>query len=1116
MPARKHGRVLLYSLFALVLSTSFTITSKTDGVCGPDDSYSTDYGLPPFLSFPISGWTHKAAIDKNVITAMFDNTYPLGLPGDPTMGGIDDRVVVSDGNHAYKGCVAQDNEFVKPSSYELLRPHVNLARGWLWYDGHNAHDYGISGTAVAAAAGEVVFAGWAPCLGNTVIVEHHVPATSGGLPTEAYRTLYAHLASFSVLTGARVKVGQPLGVIGCTTDCGSCTGEHLHFAVFHLLFDDYAQEYKWYPTDPYGYPDAPYIDPLLDNDGKETSVWLWQDLTPFDYSIPVLDAAVNLGGSFTLGSQAIDSDVTISLEPGESATIVARLRNAGLAAWRSEGGYKLCRMEGDIGPDCIGVDQQVPSSEVYSWKIPVVGPSSPGAYSATWRMVVRGTAFGDEVRTTVVISDSTDGARATSGPFNISGDATDQARFQVRFLNTGSTTWASSHYQLKDEISGDVFQAPDTVPPGWEAIWDMVWQMPIPPGILEGRLRMYRDVSPFGDSVSVRLDSRPAPATDNAEPYNNVAEIFRTPAVLANFDIRFLNTGESNWWDSLGYKMVNETTGMIYPKSSGAVVGPGTWEKWDVLEPVSFAPGTYEWRFRMYHGDAGFGEPSVVRVHVVEPLVCDSSVVYEDHFSSSASGWSTSTGDVDRYYFGGQYVIAGSPNWTGWSYAPGAYVDYSVQTDIELPTGAVTGFGGIVAVASEDRTRLVTLELRSDLHPYGYVDAGYYRIRERLNDAFTVVKPWTESEAIDQGVNTLSASRRGSQIDLYINGEWVHSLSYDLPPGNSRVGLIAGTWSDQPEAATFRFDDFVVRWCGVGTPNSAPKAPSSPVPSDAQSGVAPVAVELSWSGGDPDVGDTITYDVYLAEEGYSQSKLCSGESLSCAATNLQPGTTYTWRVVARDGAGSESQSPLWSFVTREVPSPVITWPPAGSVFAMANDRIFISWTDTGSETRLGVLPPDGFAFSGDFGTGTMREFSLDEMPGEYCFRVQARIGDYLGTWSPYSCLVLRQVEPPSGDWVRLYDGRDYTAEYHPYEPGFTNEPAAQASSVYVPAGWSIRAWDQDSRVGDTVCWHGSVPSLASIGWDDRIESIEVYDYDVCDPNVPESDDWLIHIPILTN
>jgi murein DD-endopeptidase MepM/ murein hydrolase activator NlpD len=73
----------------------------------------------------------------------------------------------------------------------------------------------------AIAAGIVSFAGWQSCCsyGLYVIVQH----------ADGYSSLYAHFSSLAVSQGQAVVQGQELGRSGCT---GSCTGDHLHFAIY--------------------------------------------------------------------------------------------------------------------------------------------------------------------------------------------------------------------------------------------------------------------------------------------------------------------------------------------------------------------------------------------------------------------------------------------------------------------------------------------------------------------------------------------------------------------------------------------------------------------------------------------------------------------------------------------------------------------------------------------------------------------------------------------------------------------------------------------------------------------------------------------------------------------
>lgn len=71
---------------------------------------------------------------------------------------------------------------------------------------------------VAAANGEVLYAGWLRGYGQVVILDHGRDIS----------TVYAHLSRMHVDEGQRVKKGQTIGNIGST---GVSTGPHLHFEV---------------------------------------------------------------------------------------------------------------------------------------------------------------------------------------------------------------------------------------------------------------------------------------------------------------------------------------------------------------------------------------------------------------------------------------------------------------------------------------------------------------------------------------------------------------------------------------------------------------------------------------------------------------------------------------------------------------------------------------------------------------------------------------------------------------------------------------------------------------------------------------------------------------------
>lgn len=87
------------------------------------------------------------------------------------------------------------------------------ADGVVFYSGRVTQDTEYEGMEVYAS------------YGNVVVIEHDF--TVDGKPVF---TLYAHLAARSVATGARVFMGDVIGLVG---DTGVVTGAHIHFEVRH-------------------------------------------------------------------------------------------------------------------------------------------------------------------------------------------------------------------------------------------------------------------------------------------------------------------------------------------------------------------------------------------------------------------------------------------------------------------------------------------------------------------------------------------------------------------------------------------------------------------------------------------------------------------------------------------------------------------------------------------------------------------------------------------------------------------------------------------------------------------------------------------------------------------
>lgn len=101
----------------------------------------------------------------------------------------------------------------------------------------------------------------------------------------------------------------------------------------------------------------------------------------------------------------------------------------------------------------------------------------------------------------------------------------------------------------------------------------------------------------------------------------------------------------------------------------------------------------------------------------------------------------------------------------------------------------------------------------------------------------------------------------------------------------------------------------------VGTNNTPPYKPSQPVPADGETAVE-ITTDLWWTGGDPDPGDSVLYDVYF---GTNTTPALVSQNQSAATYDpgvLAYDTTYYWRIVSWDTSNASAQGDLWMFTTQ--------------------------------------------------------------------------------------------------------------------------------------------------------------------------------------------------------
>jgi murein DD-endopeptidase MepM/ murein hydrolase activator NlpD len=108
----------------------------------------------------------------------------------------------------------------KPSGPYIMPAEGQISQGFHRY--HGGLDIAnAEGTIIlAAAAGQVVFAGWHPeGLGHAVIIDH----------PDGSRTVYGHNSKLWVTQGQTIEQGQAIAEMGST---GNSTGPHLHFELY--------------------------------------------------------------------------------------------------------------------------------------------------------------------------------------------------------------------------------------------------------------------------------------------------------------------------------------------------------------------------------------------------------------------------------------------------------------------------------------------------------------------------------------------------------------------------------------------------------------------------------------------------------------------------------------------------------------------------------------------------------------------------------------------------------------------------------------------------------------------------------------------------------------------
>ncbi len=104
-------------------------------------------------------------------------------------------------------------------------------------------------------------------------------------------------------------------------------------------------------------------------------------------------------------------------------------------------------------------------------------------------------------------------------------------------------------------------------------------------------------------------------------------------------------------------------------------------------------------------------------------------------------------------------------------------------------------------------------------------------------------------------------------------------------------------------------------WSFTTGSNDPPYVPSNPSPPDGATDVD-IDADISWTGGDPNPGDTVTYDIYLDIKTPPDIFIRDHPDTTYNLQGMSYNTRYYWQIVAKDNNGEETEGPIWYFITR--------------------------------------------------------------------------------------------------------------------------------------------------------------------------------------------------------
>jgi C1A family cysteine protease len=354
--------------------------------------------------------------------------------------------------------------------------------------------------------------------------------------------------------------------------------------------------------------------------------------------------------------------------------------------------------------------------------------------------------------------------------------------------------------------------------------------------------------------------------------------------------------------------------------------------------------------------------------------------------------------------------------------------------------------------------------------------------------AETVSQPTTLSGQTPGAVNTSYTYTTGGSLS---NEEHTVQYYFDWGDGTHSGWLAVGTWSAQKswsapgtyavraKARCSLHPTVVSSWISLNVVIgcAVPGIPSTPSPLNGATDVS-MSLTLGWAA----CANTNSYDIYLGTSS-TPPWVANRTSTNYAVSGLASGTTYYWKIVAKNTCGGSTDGPVWSFTTM---AETITAPNVPSGQATGSVGSWYSYQTTGSTSSFGHSVQYLFDWgdgttSGWLSVGTTSASKSWASPGIYSVKAMARCSTHMSTTSSWSSPASMTISTPSFTVVKVLSPNG--GETIPAGSTYTVRWGAPSKAVKfrlyysTNKGYGWKSITTDYVTGETYSW--TVPTLTS-------------------------------------